>query len=205
MSQPPTTSRALSLWWLWALLGTVLLLVASQRTWATGSWTDPVLGPTAITATGSQVAGTLTAGSLLSGAALLAGLVGTRPVRLAAGVCLAGGAVLAGLPAIRALTAPAGVLERVASEAPGSATVSAQTVDAAATAWPWVGLAAALVVLAGATLCLVRWWRERAVTVTATVPDGSPRGARRADPWDELTRGADPTLDPPDDQTSHRP
>lgn len=204
MTQQHAPSRSTTRWWLWALLGTLVLLVAAQRTWVSGSWTDPVLGPTAVTATGSQVGGTLTAGALLGGAAVLAGLVGTRPVRLVAGVCLAGGAVLTGLPAVRALTTPEAVLERVASEAPGSATVGGQTVDAATTAWPWVGLAAALVVLSSAALCLLRWWRERSAVATPTVREGSARPAPRTDPWDELTRGEDPTLDPPDDEDSHR-
>lgn len=203
MTPQPSPSRAITLWWLWAVLGTVVLLIAAQRAWVTGSWEDPVLGRTALSATGAQVGATLTAGALLSGAAFLAGLVGSRPVRLVAGVCLAGGAVLAGLPALRALAEPAGVLQQQAREAPGSATASVLATDATATVWPWVALVAGLLVLASSVLCLLRWRRDRqGATGARPVGESAVRPARAVDAWDELTRGEDPTLDPPQDEAT---
>lgn len=206
-------------WWIWAGLGVMLLLIASQQTWATGNWQDPVLGTTVVEASGSEVAGTLTAGALLAGAALLAGLVGSRPVRLAAAICLAGGALLAGLPAVLALSGPSQSLEQIARQRPGAATLSVHIDGATTTLWPWLGLGAAVLVLLGAVLCVLQWCttgaprsaREPAATdATATDPtesdptvtDSSARGQQRAtraerprDPWDDLTRGQDPTID----------
>lgn len=198
-------------WWLWAALGAALLLIASQQTWATGTWQDPVLGRTRVSVSGAAVSGTLTAGALLAGAALLAGLVGSRPVRLAAAVCLAGGAVLAGLPAVTTLLGPGVAVEQLARERPGGATVSAGVEDATASLWAGLGLLGALLILVGALLCVGQWLQGRTVRTStgplsdaAEQPTGDPDGssldrgsrpARPSDPWDELTRGHDPTVD----------
>ncbi|WP_114906304.1 Trp biosynthesis-associated membrane protein [Ornithinimicrobium murale] len=199
-------------WWLWAALGTALLLVASQQTWACGSWQDPVLGSTRVEASGTQVAGTLTAGALLAGAALLAGLVGSRPVRLAAAVCLAAGAVLAGIPTVLTLLGPGSAVEEVARQRPGATTVSVQIEAATTSLWPWVGLVAAALVLTSALLCLLHWLHPTGPR-SAGVPGASsgvgPEGAdetsqgastarrrsRPRDPWDDLTQGHDPTVE----------
>lgn len=148
-------------WWVLAALGTALLLVCSGQTWVTGTATDPVLGATRIEATGAQAGGTLTAGALLAGAALLAGLVGTRPVRLAAAACLAGGGVLAGVPVSRSLLSPGAVAEAVAADRPGAAGLTMRVEDAAPTLWPWIGLLGALLVLLGALLCALVWFRPQ--------------------------------------------
>lgn len=199
-------------WWLWAALGAALLLITSQQTWASGTWQDPVLGRTRVVVSGAEISGTLTAGALLAGAALLAGLVGSRAVRLVAALCLAGGAVLAGVPAVNTLVAPAPVVEHLARERPGAATVSAGVEDATATLWPGLGLVGVLLVLLGALLCVGQWLqgrtpRARASTAVSDAagqppedPDRNsqaraPQPARPNDPWDELTRGHDPTAD----------
>lgn len=199
----------MSRWWLWAALGATLLLIASQQTWATGTWQDPVLGRTRVATSGAEVSGTLTAGALLAGAALLAGLVGSRPVRLVAACCLAGGAVLAGVPAGRTLLAPGPAVEEMARERPGAATVTAGVEDATATLWPALGLVAAALVMVGALLCVGQWLRGRSTSPGAAAPGvtGQPadgpdgtgarrtRPARPSDPWDDLTRGHDPTVE----------
>lgn len=184
-------------WWLWAVLGVALLLVSSGQTWVTGTVVDPVLGGTQVRATGSAAGGTLVAGALLAGAALLAGLVGSRPVRLASAVCLAGGALLAGVPAARSLVSPGDVAAQVAAELPGSVSSTVLIEDAAASPWPWVALLGAVLVLAGGVLRLLDALRvptagedERAAEARAT-----RREQRPADPWEELSRGQDPTLD----------
>ncbi|WP_109471471.1 Trp biosynthesis-associated membrane protein [Ornithinimicrobium cavernae] len=183
-------------WWLWAALGAALLLVSSQQTWVTGTVQDPVLGASVVEASGTQAGSTLTAGALLAGAALLAGLVGSRPVRLAAGICLAGGAVLAGLPALRSLSSPQAVARAVAADRPGAAGQSIRIDDAAATLGPWVGLLAALLVLAGAVLCLLWWVRAPRPATGAEPTGGAPRRSTRPrDPWDDLTHGQDPTVE----------
>lgn len=202
-------------WWVLAALGTGLLLVCSGQTWVTGIATDPVLGATRIEATGAQAGSTLTAGALLAGAALLAGLVGTRPVRLAAAACLAGGAVLAGVPVMRSLLSPGAVAEAVAADRPGAAGLTMRVEDAAPTLWPWIGLLGALLVLLGALLCALVWFRPQSLTaarkgreadsgsstasgVSRAATDAGPapgRGQRSNDAWDDLSRGDDPTVD----------
>lgn len=205
-------------WWLWAALGTMILLISSQQTWTTGTWRDPVLGTSVVEATGTDVAGTLTAGALLAGAALLAGLVGARPVRLAAAICLAGGAVLAGVPAVLALSAPHQSLEDLVSTRPGATSLTVRVDGATSTLWPWLALGAVLLVLVGAVLCGLRWLRSGGTsaagrgepsgassgdassagtgdTATDRPVGGRTRRERPRDPWDDLTRGADPTVD----------
>lgn len=182
-------------WWLWVALGVAVLLVCSGRTWVTGTAVDAALGGTRVEATGPEAGATLVAGALLAGAALLAGLVGTRPVRLASAACLAAAAVLAGLPVIRSLSAPGAVVADVAGDLPGVITTAVRIEDAAVTAWPWVALLGVLAVLAGSVLCLVA-----AVGGSQQARDGEQEAsgarstARRADPWDDLSRGHDPTV-----------
>lgn len=183
-------------WWVWAAIGAALLLVGSTQTWVRGTVTDPVLGASLVEATGAQAASTLMAGALLAGAALLAGLVGARPVRLVAAACLAGAGVLAGLPAIRALAAPAEVARGVASDLPGQLGSAIQVDDAAATVWAVVGLVGAVLVLVGGLLCLVTWFRAAGHRSGGQpVPSANTRRERQADPWDDLTHGHDPTVD----------
>lgn len=183
-------------WWLAALAGALLVFVGSQQIWVTGSWQDPVLGTSALEVTGSQAGGTLTAGALLAGAALLAGLVGSRPVRLAAAVCLAGGAALVSGPALRAVTDPGGVGQDLVAEQPGAAGLTVEVLDATATAWPWLALGGAVLILLGALGAALWWWLSApSRTSTATQRAGRPRQARPVDPWDQLTRGDDPTVD----------
>ncbi|USQ74954.1 Trp biosynthesis-associated membrane protein [Ornithinimicrobium cryptoxanthini] len=163
-------------WWVLAALGTALLLVGSGQTWATGTTVDPVLGSTRIQATGAQAGSTLTAGALLAGAALLAGLVGTRPVRLAAALCLAGGGVLAGLPVIRTLVDPGAVAEAVAADRPGAGGLTLQIEDAGATLWPWLGALGAVLVLLGAILCALLWFRPPQPAATGAASEPDPAG-----------------------------
>lgn len=183
-------------WWVWAAIGAALLLVGSTQTWVRGTVTDPVLGASLVEATGAQAASTLMAGALLAGAALLAGLVGARPVRLVAAACLTGAGLLAGLPAIRALTSPADVARDVASDLPGQLGSAIQVDDAAATVWAVVGLVGAVLVLVGGLLCLVTWFRAAGHRSGGQpVPSANTRRERQADPWDDLTHGHDPTVD----------
>lgn len=192
-------------WWLWAALGTALLLISSGQAWVSGTWNDPVIGATRITVTGTQAGATLTAGALLAGAAVLAGLVGSRPVRLAAAWCLAGGSGLAALPALRSLLRPQGAVEAVAADRPGATGLTVQATGTTITAWPWVALLGALLVLLGALLCGLHWWhtpRRGATGARGGERDGqdgaqssSTREPRPTDAWDDLSHGRDPTVD----------
>lgn len=186
---------------MWAGLGVALLLVGSGQTWVTGTAVDSVLGGTRVEVSGSQAGTTLVAGSLLAGAALLAGLVGTRPVRLAAALCLMAASVLAGLPALRALTAPRDVVAAVAADRPGVVTTGLRIEDAATTGWPWVALVGAVAVLLAGVLCVLMWLRTPPADGpdadgTEAGPGGTTRRVERpSDPWEDLSRGHDPTLE----------
>lgn len=183
-------------WWLWAALGAALLLVSSGQTWVSGTFHDPVIGATLITVTGTQTGATLTAGALLAGAAVLAGLVGSRPVRAVAAVCLAGGALLAGLPALTGLLSPREAVEAVAADRPGATGLTVQITDAAPTLWPWVGFIGALLILVGALLCALNWLGSPGPRAAGSdsAPQAASRPERPTDAWDDLSQGRDPTL-----------
>lgn len=182
-------------WWLLVALGVLVVLIGAGRTWVSGTVTDPVLGGTIVQASGTATGATLVAGGLLAGAALLAGLVGSRPVRLAASLCLAAAAVLVALPAGRALTSASDVVADAAADLPGAVTTGHSVSQVATTIWPWLGLVAALLILAGAAASLVVWSRGAGQRDERAARQQASRREPVRDDWDDLSRGYDPTIE----------
>lgn len=187
-----------------ALLGAGLLLVSTFRPWVTGS-VDDVLGATALSATGAQVAPGLSAIALAIAAAAIAMVAAGRIARVVALVAYAVCVAFAVVLAVRVLLDPEGVLGPVAAARVGR-TGSVGTV-ADTTIWPWVALLACAVALAGLAGAVVGMRRWGGPTRRYEVPDGAaavaagPRGERVTSDWDELSSGRDPTDVGPDGPT----
>lgn len=178
------------------VLGGILLLASSRTDWVTGHVAD-VAGPAATTATGSEAVPGLPGIALVAMAAVLAAVTSGRVGRVVAAVALlVGAAALVALP-VRVLRDPAGVLGSVA----GSRTGGTSSLEATghATAWPWVSVgAAALLVLACLGVLLGRrTWRalgeDPGGSRSETDRSQGPAADRTSSDWDRLSDGDDPT------------
>ena len=177
-----------------AALGAAVLLVGASRTWVTGTVEDAVLGSSRIFASGTEVAPGVTAVALAAAAAALASTTAGRIVRRAAlaalTLCAAGEVAVIG----RVLLDPAGALGAVAARQAGR-TGSIET-HAAVTAWPWISLVGAGLLMAAAVggWAGARRWRGLGARYEApgTTASGA-RGQRVASDWDRLDAGDDPT------------
>jgi uncharacterized membrane protein (TIGR02234 family) len=177
-----------------ALLGAGILLSSGGRTWVTGTVDDAVLGASRITGTGSQVASGVIALALVAAAAALASTTSGAVVRRITLVILA----LAGLGEIllagRIALDPGQPLGAVAARAAGR-TGTIET-HASATAWPWICVAAGVLLLAAA---VGGWlgagsWRGLGARYEAPATSEGSRGQRVATDWDRIDAGEDPTL-----------
>ncbi|QGN57125.1 Trp biosynthesis-associated membrane protein [Nostocoides sp. HKS02] len=177
-----------------ALVGAFLLLVSGSRTWVEGTVNDPVLGASRVLGTGGDVASGVTALALVAAAAALASTTSGPLVRrltlTALGLAGLGVAALG----IRVVLDPPGVLGSVAARAAGR-TGSLET-HATLTAWPWLSLVAAVLLLlaaaggwAGASSWRGLGARYEAQGTTST----GARGQRVGTDWDRLDAGDDPT------------
>jgi uncharacterized membrane protein (TIGR02234 family) len=177
-----------------ALLGAAVLLVSGSRTWVTGTVDDAVLGASRVTGTGREVASGVVALALAAGAAALASTTAGRVVRRVTLAVLTASAVAAGWLAARVALDPEGALGSVAARAAGR-TGSLET-HAGATAWPWLALAACLLLLVAAVggwLGAGRWHGLGARYESPSTTTGA-RGQRVGSDWDRLDAGEDPTL-----------
>jgi len=176
-----------------ALLGAGVLLVSGSRTWVTGTVDDAVLGASRVAGTGRDVASGVVALALASGAAALASTTAGRVVRRVTLAVLTVAALAAGWLALRVALDPAGALGSVAARAAGR-TGTLET-HASATAWPWLVVAACLLLLvaaAGGWLGAGRWHGLGARYESPTTTAGA-RGQRVGSDWDRLDAGEDPT------------
>jgi uncharacterized membrane protein (TIGR02234 family) len=191
------------------LLAAVLLLVSASRTWVEGSVRDVVLGATALHGSGTQVAPGVLAAALVGAASAVAAATSGRVVRTVAAVATVLAAVLALVGAVGVLADPGSAVGRLAATSTGrTGTVGAQ---GRITFWVVAAVVAAVVMgLAGvAAVAGSRRWsglssRYDAPGDAGVSPEasaGRPSTAREESPWDQLTRGEDPT----DPQQGNRP
>jgi uncharacterized membrane protein (TIGR02234 family) len=177
-----------------ALFGAAILLVSGSRTWVTGTVDDAVLGASRVTGSGREVASGVVALALAAGAAALASTTAGRVVRRVTLAVLTASAVAAGWLAARVALDPEGALGSVAARSAGR-TGSLET-HAGATAWPWLALAACVLLLvaaAGGWLGAARWRGLGARYESPSTTTGA-RGQRVGSDWDRLDAGEDPTL-----------
>lgn len=178
-----------------AVLGAVVVIVTATRTWVTGTVDDAVLGASRLSATGSEVATGVVALALVAGAAAVATTTSGRLVRRVTLAVLALSAVGVVAQVLRVVLAPGTALGPIAARATGRG--GSLETHSTATAWPWVALlGAALLLLAGAgALAGMRRWSalsSRYETPAGTDVRGA-RGERVASDWDRLSAGDDPT------------
>ena len=177
-----------------ALTGGALGLLAASRPWVHAVVLDPVLGRTAVTASGRQAAPVVPAVALVALAGGVALLLARTLGRRVAGLLL----VLAGAAEIAAASSAvrspeAGVSDLVA-RAVGA--VGAADVRVTVTGWPWLAVASGvLVALAGVlTVLRARHWAVRASRYDAPAEVSAPvQDGEGPDTWDALSRGEDPT------------
>ncbi len=179
------------------LVSVLLLLLSGSRTWVQGTISDVVLANSTVTVSGSSAAPVLTAGALVGAAAVIAVLTAGRIARLIA-------ASLAGLAGVIALIAAFGVVRdpRAAVAARGAGSTG-RTGDVAAqgvlTFWPWVGILGALLLTATGVLAFLGGRRWSGLSSKYDAPNAPDR---RTSAWDQLSSGADPTADDPDEDVS---
>jgi uncharacterized membrane protein (TIGR02234 family) len=178
----------------------LVLLLATTRTWLTGRSTEPLLGGGAVSATGSQVAPGVVALALVCLVALITALTGGRVVRRVSAVVLVLAAIGSLVLTVRPLTDPEDALGRVAAAALGRTGVVRTTAEV--TAWAWMAVVAATVLVIASALALVAIRRWSGLSRRFDAPGDRPssatateRGARRTT-WDDLSEGRDPTLGP---------
>jgi uncharacterized membrane protein (TIGR02234 family) len=179
------------------LAGASLVLLAAGRTWATVHvpGTGPLPGR-AVDVTGAELAAALPALGLvgLSGVVAVAATRGWGRVPVGLVLAATGLGVLA-LAAPHAL-APAG-RARSSVDGPGAADAAVS-----ATAWPYVALVGALLLLLAGMLVAVRGRAWAALGRRYERPEKSPQTSGPASPteqtlWDALDRGEDPTFRDP--------
>ncbi|MER5766849.1 TIGR02234 family membrane protein [Streptomyces sp. NPDC001985] len=177
--------------------GAAVVLLTSGQTWAEGT-AEAAGTPLPLEAGGSEVTGVPTALAVVGLAALVAVFAVRRSGRLLVSALLALSGAGAALAAFLGAT-DSTALDAKAAEAVGD---SAATADALThTAWPWVSMAGALLILAAGLLALrygARWPAmsgryEREGAPRARTAPASADPDRPEDLWKALDRGEDPT------------
>lgn len=196
---------------LWAIAAGAVILGSGAQTWIQASGLAGVPDAT-VTTTGNQAAAVVPAMALVGMASGVALSMARRIGRVVTSVLLVLAGVATGWSAVNATLRPADAARAQVSAATGT------TADAAAyalTFWPWVTLAAGVLLAACGIAVLVagRGWRENRRYDTRATGAGAPATAATAagtgagdgtgpgaagpvdeiDAWDELTRGEDPT------------
>lgn len=178
----------------------IVLLAAGRADWVTGT-VDGVAGPVRTAAVGTEAAPGLAGIALV---AMAAAIAATTSGRVARWICLGVlGLVAAGVVAlsVRCVVAAPDVLGSVAAtHSGGTGTLEA---TGSATAWPWVAMVAAgllLVALVGGISGGRRWGGlggkyERPGAETEAHSVSGARGERVDSDWDRVTLGDDPSVD----------
>ncbi|SDP02934.1 trp region conserved hypothetical membrane protein [Pedococcus dokdonensis] len=177
-----------------ALVGAGVLLASGGRVWVSGTVDDAVLGASRISGTGTEVASGVVALALVGAAAALASATSGAVVRRVTLVVLALAGVAEAVVAARVSLSPEVPLGAIAAKAAGR-TGSIET-HATVTAWPWVCVAASLLMVLAA---VAGWigaarWRGLGARYEAPTTSAGARGQRVATDWDRLDAGDDPTL-----------
>ncbi len=169
---------------------TIVLLLLTTRTWATGTVSDTITGALHTSVKGSTAAPTAVAGGLVSAAAIVALLASRRVGRVVAALAMVLGGALSTYGALRVALDPAGVLRAKVAGEDGHA--AAAVSGAGASFWVWPAAFCSLALIGMGVLALVagrRWsglGRRYDAPTTAVVSD-----------WDQLSAGTDPTAAEP--------
>ena len=199
---PPTRGRALDKKraTLAVLVPAALLLGLTTRPWATGESGD-VLSQAVTEVSGSTAAPGVVGLLAVCVVALLGLMTGGRVIRAVAAVVMVlaslGTLLMTVIVALRPVTT---VADAVAHEL---ARTTAPSATGSTTAWAWLAVAAALLLMVGAALTALSsrsWAGLSSRYERGDKPASGPRGEVRTT-WDELSDGRDPTLDKDSDET----
>jgi uncharacterized membrane protein (TIGR02234 family) len=177
-----------------ALLGGGLGLLAASRPWVHAVVLDPVLGRTAVTASGRQAAAVVPAVALVALAGGIALLLARTVGRLVTGLLLvvAGAAQVAATVGI--LRSPRPAVEELVGRAMGA--VGASDVQVSLTGWPWLAVVSGVLVAAAGVWTVLRARSWSGPTSRYDAPSARADHTGTDDPpdtWDALSRGEDPT------------
>lgn len=176
------------------LVAALLLIASGSRTWVTGTTADAVLGSASVSAKGTEVVAGLAALALAAAAAAVAAATAGRVGRwLAVGaLCL----VALGLAAelVVFVADPGDALGRVAAKQLGR--TGTMATHAALGSWPWLAVAAAVLLLAAAGFAAAgtrSWGGLGRRYEKGDTDQAGPRGQRVRSDWERLDSGEDPT------------
>lgn len=194
-------------------VGAGLMLLSVSRPWVHATLQDALAGRLTVDADGRQAAPVVAAVALVALAGAIAVLTLRTIGRFVAGLLLVVSGTAAAAAALDVVRSPSDALRSAVSDVTGR---TGEALPAATqTVWPWVAVAGAVLVALGGVLAVVRARRWGGLSGRYDAPaagkDGrtSPRGdgsveteagadvrgeARGpGDPWDQLSRGEDPT------------
>ncbi|WP_338747797.1 Trp biosynthesis-associated membrane protein [Janibacter alittae] len=182
-----------------AIAAGIIMLAAGRADWITGTVDGPA-GPVRAIAVGSEAAPGLAGLALVAMAAAVAATTSGRIARWISILAMVGVGVGVSALSVRAVLSAPEVLGAVAAE--GSGTTGTLEATGSASAWPWVAVAGAVLLLVAAAGAVVggrRWGAlggryERPAGDGATQVGGA-RGERVDSDWDRVTRGDDPSVD----------
>jgi hypothetical protein len=175
-------------------------VISATQTWLAVTLEDGAREPLAVSgAAALPVLAPLSLTALALGAALA--IVGPVLRYVFGALTLAIAGVLGAATAVIAFTAPVSAVVSAVTEATGIAgveSVAALATRIDPTPWPFITLAACVVLVAAGIVILVtahRWTGtgRRFRTEAASSEPASPRRSDAIDSWDELSRGQDPT------------
>lgn len=182
-----------------AIAAGIIMLAAGRADWITGTVDGPA-GAMQASAVGSEAAPGLAGLALVAMAAAVAATTSGRIARWVSILAMVGVGVGVIALSVRAVLSAPEVLGTVAAE--GSGTTGTLEATGSASAWPWVAVVGAVLLLVaavGAVLGGARWGAlggkyERPTGDEATQVGGA-RGERVDSDWDRVTRGDDPSVD----------
>ncbi len=177
------------------VVAVVLIVLASTRGWVSGTVDDSVLAHTEVTVKGSKAAPACIGAAFVGGAAVLAALTTGRIARWVSAVL----ALLAGLLALGSalwvLHDPGATLTSRAAEATGH--TGGLDIEPHLSAWTWVGVLGAVILVVTGVLCLAGVRRWSGLSSSYDAPTGRRPRSTMSD-WDRLSAGEDPTSDDDD-------
>lgn len=169
------------------LVAASVTLLSGSRQWVSGTVNDVVLGASALHGAGSDIAPAVLAAALVGLASAVVAATSGRVLRIVAGWATLLAAVLGVAVVVSVLVDPDAALGRLATAGTGRS--GALAVQGEVGGWLWVALAALLVMGLGGLAALVGGSRQ-----SARDTKGERGTERPASAWDQLSRGADPTL-----------
>lgn len=172
-------------------VGLLLLVIGVTRTWVSGTVADAVLQNSHVSVTGTSAAPAVLATALVAAAGVIASLTTARVARVVAAVVAALAALLAIGATIVVIKDPAAAVRDRAGSLTGH--TGGVSVSAHLSAWPWVSMLGAVLLLCTGVLAVLGARRWSGLSASYDAPAGTKR--KTVSDWDRLSQGEDPTDD----------